>query len=194
MRSRVRGWRRRPSPLRRRSDVVEAWTLLAVAVTLVVVAPLVGVFAAWWAHDDARATVKERRDGRRQVRAEVVGRTSNAVPMAYGGRRPSANVTVRWTDPANGPRTATAHVPAGTRPGETVDVWLDSRGRGVAPPPDDTAVWQHTVTIGVCVTVGTGALILLGHTVVRHTAMSRRMAEWEAEWAHTEPEWTGRRA
>ncbi|MFJ7071801.1 hypothetical protein [Streptomyces sp. NPDC098781] len=194
MRTQVRGWRRRPSPLRRRSDVVEAWTLRAVALLLVVVAPLVGVVAAWWAHDGATATVQERRDDRRQVRAEVVGRTSKAVPMAYGGRQPSANVTVRWTDPAHGTRTATAHVPAGTRAGETVDVWLDAQGRGVAPPPDGTAVWQHTITIGVCVTAGVVGVILLGHTLVRHSAMSRRLAEWEQEWARTEPEWTGRRA
>lgn len=31
MRDRVRGWRRRDNPLRRRSDVVEAWTALFVA-------------------------------------------------------------------------------------------------------------------------------------------------------------------
>ncbi|MFJ8632029.1 hypothetical protein [Streptomyces sp. NPDC093568] len=194
MRTRVRGWRRRASPLRRRSDVVEAWTLLATAVLLVVVAPLVGVVAGWWAHEDAGATVQKQRDDRRQVRAEVVGRTSPAIPMAQSGRQPSANMTVRWTDPATGTRTDTARVPAGTRTGQTVDVWLDSRGRTVAPPPDRTAVWQHTVTIGVCATAGAAAVTLLAHTVVRHTAMRRRLAEWEEEWARTEPQWTGRRA
>jgi hypothetical protein len=173
---------------------VEEWTLLAAAVLLVVVAPLIGVVAGWWAHDDADATVRKQREDRRQVRAEVVGRTSQAVPMAQGGRQPSANATVRWADPADGPRTGTARVPAGTRTGETVDVWLDSRGRSVAPPPDGTAVWQHTVTIGVCATGGAVALTLLAHTVVRHAAMRRRLAEWEEEWARTEPEWTGRRA
>src|SRR5207237_251923 len=43
MRTRVYGWRWRRNPLRRRSDVVEAWTVLVVAVLLSVVAPLVGV-------------------------------------------------------------------------------------------------------------------------------------------------------
>ena len=38
------------------------------------------------------------------------------------------------------------------------------------------------------------ALILFGHTVVRHAAMRRRLAEWDHEWARTEPAWTGRRA
>lgn len=194
MRYLVRDRRRRRSSLRRRSDVVEAWTTGAVAVLLLVMAPLVGVCTAWWAHDSARATAQEQRADRRQVRAEVVGRLSDTLPMAHGGRQPSARTTVRWTEPDGTARTATARVPAGTRNGETVDVWLDSQGRSVAPPPDARAISQHAVTIGVCATGATVAVILLGHMVVRNTAMRRRLAEWEREWAATEPEWTGRRA
>ncbi|WP_328883695.1 Rv1733c family protein [Streptomyces sp. NBC_00299] len=194
MRYRVRGWRWRRSPLRRRSDVVEAWTVLTVALLLLVVAPLVGVVAAWWAHDSARGVAREQRADRRHVRAEVVGKSADAVPMAQGGRQPSARTAVRWTEPEGGPRTATARVPAGTRAGDTVDVWLDSRGRSTAPPASGMAVWQHTVTVGVCAAGGAVAVILLGHAVVRHNAMRRRLAEWEQEWAQTEPDWTDRRA
>jgi hypothetical protein len=194
MRYLVHGRHRRRSPLRRRSDVVETRTLWAVVVLLVVVAPLVGVVTAWWAHDSARTTAREQRADRRHIRAEVIGRTSDALPMAHGGRQPSSRTTVRWTEPEGVPRTASARVPAGTRNGDTVDVWLDSRGRSVAAPPDGRAIWQHTVTIGVCATGGAVAVILLGHAVVRHTAMRRRLAEWEQEWAATEPEWTGRGA
>ncbi|MFI7412935.1 hypothetical protein ACIBU0_30110 [Streptomyces sp. NPDC049627] len=194
MRSRVRGWRWRRSPLRRRSDVVEAWTVVAVIALLFVGAPLAGVVAAWWAHDDALTTVREQRADRRHVRAEVIGRSSAPLPAAQGGRQLPAKATVRWTEQADGPRTATARVAAGTRSGDMVDLWLDSQGRSVSPPPGSMAVWHQTVTIGVCATGGAGALVLLGHTVVRHAAMRRRLAEWEQEWARTEPEWTGRRA
>lgn len=165
-----------------------------VAVLLVVVAPLVGVATGWWAHDDARATAREQREERRHVRAEVVGETSGTLPPTQGGRRVSTETTVRWTEPGYGSRQVTALVPAGARTGETVDVWLDSRGRSVAPPPNGTAVWQHTVALGVCATGGSAAVILLGHAVVRHAATRRRLAEWEREWARTEPRWSGRRA
>ncbi|KMS69372.1 membrane protein [Streptomyces viridochromogenes] len=194
MRYLVRGRRLRRSPLRRRSDVVEARTLWAVIVLLLVMAPLVGGLTAWWADGSARATAREQRADRRHIRAEVIGRTSEALPVAHGGRQPSARTTVRWTEPDGDPRTATARVPAGTRNGDMVDVWLDSRGRSVAPPPDSMAIRLHTVTLGVCATAGAVAVILLGHAVVRRTAMRRRLAEWEQEWAATEPEWTGRRA
>ncbi|MER6348859.1 Rv1733c family protein [Streptomyces sp. NPDC001595] len=191
---RVRGWRWRHNPLRRRSDVVEAWTVLAVAVLLFLVAPLIGVGVAWWAHDEARETAAELRADRQRVRAEVVGRTADSLPVVQGGREYSYRVTVRWSDPEQGVRTAVARVPAGTEQGQTVEVWFDSRGRNVAPPPDGTAVWQHTLALGICAAGGSAGVTLLGHALVRRTATRHRMAEWERAWARTEPEWTRRDA
>ncbi|MDG9719666.1 hypothetical protein [Streptomyces sp. DH24] len=196
MRTRVRGWRRRPNPLRRRSDVVEAWTVLAVAVLLFVGAPLVGAFTAWWAHGEARALAAEQRDDRRLIRAEVVGRAaaSGSLPSVQTGTQYSYRATVRWTEPGEALRTATARVPSSTRAGEKVDVWLDSRGRNVPPPVDGAAVWQHAITFGVCSAGGTAAVVLCAHWAVRQAAMRHRLAEWEEAWARTEPQWTHRRA
>ncbi|NUR01183.1 MAG: hypothetical protein HOY79_33040 [Streptomyces sp.] len=193
MRTRVRGWRWRRNPLRRRSDVVEAWTALVVAVLLFVGAPLAGAIAGWWAHDDARAVVTAQRAERHRVRAEVVGRTPERLPSAQSGRDHSYRVDVRWTD-ATGTHTANARVPAGTKHGNTVDVWFDAAGRAVPPPPGEAQVWQHTVTIGICAAGGAVAVVLLAHTVVRRVSTGHRLVEWEREWARTEPEWTRRRA
>jgi hypothetical protein len=83
-------------------------------------------------------------------------------------------------------------VPAGTRDGDSVEVWFDGHGRNVPPPAGDSAVWQHTLTMGTCATGGTVAVVLLGHTVVRRVAIRRRMADWDRDWALTEPQWTRR--
>lgn len=168
--------------------------MVAVIALLLVGAPLAGVVAAWWAHGDALTTARQQRADSRHLRAEVIDRTPGTLPLPQGGRELSSKATVRWTEPEDGPRTATARVPAGTRTGDTVDVWFDARGRSIPPPPDGTAVWYHSVAVGVCATGGAAALTLLGHTVARHAAMRRRLAEWEQEWARTEPGWTGRRA
>ncbi|MDT0481810.1 Rv1733c family protein [Streptomyces doebereineriae] len=194
MRTRVRGWRWRRNPLRRRSDVVEAWTVLAVAALMLLGAPLVGAVVGWWAHGDARAVAVTQRSERHRVRAEVVGRVPDSLPTVQGGRERSYRVTVRWTEAGGAAKTATARVPSGTDQGEKVDVWFDSRGRSVAPPPDETAVWQHTVTMGACGAGAAIAVILLGHSLVRGAAARHRLAEWERDWALTEPLWTHRRA
>jgi len=55
-------------------------------------------------------------------------------------------------------------------------------------------VWQHTVTVGVWVAGGVAGLVLLASAVTRRVALRHRLAEWERDWALTEPEWTRRRA
>lgn len=189
MRTRVYGWRWRRNPLRRRSDVVEAWTVLVVAVLLSVVAPLVGVAAGLHAHDLARADAAAQRAERHQVRAVVVGDPPERTSPAAGDRRRPYSAQVRWTEPGKGVRTAWARVPAGARPGEPVPVWVDSRGRSVAPPPDAVAVWQHAVTVGLCAAGGVATVVLLGRAIERRIALRHRLAEWEREWARTGPRW-----
>ncbi|MEU1340084.1 hypothetical protein [Streptomyces sp. NPDC005827] len=195
MRTRVCGWRWRQNPLRRRSDVVEAWIALGVAVLLCVGAPLVGAMVGLWAHDQARSVATAERAQRHMVRAVVVGDTPQQLPYVQGGDREHAyQADVRWTEPGKGTKTALARVPAGTRAGDTVDVWFDRKGRGVAPPANEVAVWQHTVTVGVCGAGGAAAVVLFGHGVVRRVALRHRLAEWEQEWARTGPDWTRGRA
>ncbi|MEU8654628.1 hypothetical protein [Streptomyces sp. NPDC048737] len=194
MRSGLLGRRRRHNPLRRRSDVVEAWTVLVVAVLVLIGAPLAGALTGRWAHEGARAVAAEQRAERHRVRAEVVGRPPDTPPTAEGVREHRPRIAVRWTEPGAGPRTATALVPAGTHRGDRVDVWLDARGRSVPPPPDGTAVWQHTLTLGVATAGGSAAAVLLGHAVLRRVALRHRLAEWDREWARTEPEWSRRGA
>ncbi|NUR39874.1 MAG: hypothetical protein HOV73_07315, partial [Streptomyces sp.] len=86
MRTRVRGWRWRHNPLRRRSDVVEAWTTLVVILLLLVVAPLAGALTARWAHGEAQAAAVAQRADRHSVRAEVVGRIPDELPTVQGSR------------------------------------------------------------------------------------------------------------
>ncbi|MDT0611783.1 Rv1733c family protein [Streptomyces lancefieldiae] len=194
MRTRVRGWRWRRNPLRRRSDVVEAWTVLAVALLLFLGAPLLGAATAWWSHGQAQAVVAEQRAERHHVRAEVVGGAPGTMPSVQGNPQHSYRATVHWSTPDGAEWSTTARVPAGTRHGDRVDVWLDPHGRSVPPPAGDSMVWQHSVTIGAFTTFGAALPVLLAHCAVRRMALWRRMAEWDRDWALTEPHWTHRRA
>ncbi|MFL4902400.1 hypothetical protein ACJ6WF_04275 [Streptomyces sp. MMS24-I2-30] len=189
MRILVRGRLRRGNPLRRRSDVVAAWSTLGVAVLLFAGAPLAGVWAGLWAHRQAATVAAVQRAERHHVRAKVTRNPSRPLPAADGQEDPR-RATVRWTEAATGEHTAEARVPTGTRAGDVVDVWIDARGHGVGAPPGDAAVWQHTVTVGGCAAGGAALLVVLGHGAARRTAMRRRLLEWEREWARTGPDWT----
>ncbi|MFG2683708.1 hypothetical protein [Streptomyces sp. NPDC048392] len=194
MRTRVRGWRWRRNPLRRRSDVVEAWTVVVTALLLFVGAPLLGAATAWWGHGQAQAVVAQQRAERHRVRATVVDKTSEALPTGELGGQGSYRASVRWSAPDGTKESTTARVPANTRDGDRVDVWLDSHGRSVPPPADGAEVWQHSATIGSFTAIGTALTVLLAHHAVRRVALRHRMAEWDRDWALTEPQWTHRRA
>ncbi|MEU3980801.1 hypothetical protein AB0F77_11905 [Streptomyces sp. NPDC026672] len=194
MRTRVIGWRWRRNPLRRRSDVLEAWTAVAVAVLLCVGAPLAGALAGLWAHDEARSLAAAQRAERHHVRAEVLGSVPERLPVAQGGRQRPYEARVSWTEPGAGTRTAEARVPGGTRDGDVVDVWFDPAGRDVPAPPGDVAVWQHTVTLGVTAAGAAAVTVLLGNGVLRRISLRHRLGEWEHEWARTGPDWSRGRA
>ncbi|MGW3848630.1 Rv1733c family protein [Streptomyces fagopyri] len=188
MRERVRGWRWRSSPLRRRSDVVEAWALLAVVVLLAVGAPLAGTAVGWRVHDDARGRAAAQRAERHRVAAVLVEDAPVAV-TSPSGRQPAYQVRVRWRAPAGESRTGLAEVRAGSRRGEHTRVWLDSGGRRVGPPQSASAVWQHTLMAGVF-TAGAAVAVVVGvHVAGRRVAARRRLAEWERDWVRIGPEW-----
>lgn len=189
MRGQMFGWRWRPNPLRRRSDVVEAWTVLLVAFLLVLGAPAAGVAVGRWAHGDAQAHAAAERAALDLVSAVVVENAPNAAPTAHGDKQPLYWVQARWTEPDGGSRTGEARVSAGTERGDRADVWLDPGGRSVQAPPTDAAVWQHALAMGTCATGGVVVIVLLGHFAVRRVAIRHRLAEWEREWARTGPDW-----
>jgi hypothetical protein len=115
------------------------------------------------------------------------------VSSPEGGTQPLFRVRVRWTDPdSHARRTGRALVPAGTRRGDRVEVWLDSRGHGVEAPLTGTMVWQHTLTSGIWAMGGTTVLVLLVRVTVRRASERHHLAEWEREWERTEPEWRNR--
>lgn len=194
MRTRIRGWRWRRNPLRRRSDVVEAWTTVVVALLLFVAAPVLGAATAWWGYGQAQQIVAEQRAERHQVRATVEDRTPGVLSTGQLGGQHSYRATVHWKAADGTEKSTTAQVPAGARNGDSVEVWLDSRGRSVPPPSDGAEIWQHSATVGSFTTIGTVLTVLLAHRAVRAVALRHRMAEWDRDWALTEPQWTHRRA
>lgn len=191
MRTRVLS-RRRRGPLCRRSDVVEAWTAVAVTVLLCLTVPLAGVLTTRWTYADARAAADEQRADRHRVRAEVLERPSKAQASSGSERRNATRATVRWTDPD----------------GVSAQPWHGSR-RMSAPVNRSTSGWTpgaarccRRSTTRRC--GSTGSAWAPWRPAARRPCCCSRTAwcggrrrgagfeEWERDWARTGPLWTHR--
>lgn len=187
---RVRLWRWRRNPLRRRSDLAEAWLVLAAVVLALLLGALSGLTAAG-AVDGSLAERRERTTSVPAVLAEDAAESSASVTQEVGGDG-GVWAKVRWTAPDGTGRTGRAEVDPGSPAGTVVTVWTDPAGRLVSAPPDGAEARFQTVMAGITVAVAAGGLVLLGGWLARARLQLRRLAEWEAEWRRVEPSWRRR--
>lgn len=184
----VRLWRWRRNPLRRRSDLAEAWLVLAT----LVLALLLGAFSGLTAAGAVEGSLAERRERTTPVQAvlaeDAAGLSAAVTQNGDGG----VWAKVRWTASDGTDRTGRAEVDPGSPAGTGVTVWTDPAGRLVSAPPDGAEAGFQTVMAGITVAVATGGLVLLGGWLVRARLQLRRLAEWEAEWRRVEPSWRKR--
>ncbi|MFG1810754.1 hypothetical protein [Streptomyces sp. NPDC049040] len=191
-------WRWRRNPLRRRSDVVEAW-LGAVTALLLCTAPLIG----WWAGQSVDRTLhrvaRDQRAQRSLVPAAVV--ESPAAPgttaapgaakaaAATAGTDPRHGDMLHWIAPDRSPHTA--KVPAGLEVwrGDSLLLWTDRTGVLVPPPLDDTTASTHAVLAGVAAGSAAGGALLMSRQLLVWRLMRRRMDSWEREWAAVGQDW-----
>ncbi|MGW3031849.1 Rv1733c family protein [Streptomyces sp. NPDC001178] len=185
-RAKVLGWRWRSNPLRRRSDVVEAWIVLAAwtaATAGAVAAGMVGAQAA-------QRVVNEDRADRRPVSAVVVKTVAGSGrDLVTGVRYDRVLATVRWSDGKGKVRTGTVDVKPTAKPGSEVRAWTDGRGRLVSAPVNAEEAATRVVLAGTGVGLATGLTVLGGGRLVRLRVQRRATERWGAEWERVEREW-----
>lgn len=181
---RVRLWRWRRSPLRRRSDLVEAWVVLCGWVFALVGALFAGVVAA----DAVTHSAQEMRAQSHKVTAVLVKDTEDPAAsrvttdhLVWG--------TVRWTDPDGTIRTDDARVPPKSHAGSKVQVWTDRNGVVVNEPLSETEILLHSIAGGVLAAGAAGGVVLGCSWVVRLGLERRRMEQWAAEWEQVDTPW-----
>ncbi|MEW2522561.1 Rv1733c family protein [Actinacidiphila alni] len=185
------GWRWRRNPLRRRSDLVEAWLGLFTAV-LLCATPLLG----WWAgHSVDRAlqrVVRTENAQRKLVRAEVLDPPEGGVKVAdkVGTADPRRGDLLRWT--------SRDHKSVYTAPvSPDIEVWRDGRiwlwadraGELVPPPLDAATATTHAVLAGTTAGSASAGFVFLTRQLLMWRLMRRRLAGWEKDWARVGQDW-----
>ncbi|MER6084976.1 hypothetical protein [Streptomyces sp. NPDC001833] len=178
-------WRWRRNPLRRHSDVVEAWVVLAVwTVTLVG-----GLLAGWWAGATVDHTFAERRAALHVVSAELTENAKSGTPVVAGYDVGKVWVTVRWTASDGSAHSGSAKAVPTATAGSRLQVWVDRGERVAAAPTSRSEATLDAVAAAALVAPLAATAVWGAGWGLRGRLMRRRLAEWDAEWREIGPQW-----
>jgi len=178
------------NPLRRRSDLIEAWLLPAVIAVFLVLSPLLVGAASARVHSENAAAQQAERSWHR-VTAVLLQAVPGPLMSDNGANTWITWTPARWTDDG---RRHVGQVPAaaGSSAGSTLPVWLDRAGTVQAPPLNALQI-RDRVALAAVVALTALAVFLTGAAVIgRRLLDRRRLAGWAADWLSVGPQWSRR--
>jgi hypothetical protein len=189
-------WRRWSNPLTRPSDRVQAVSRVVTLLLLLAAVPL-AVVVAVSVHGQMARTAAAERAARSLVAATVLadatpGRPAGSADVGtpYTTGTAAGTALAGWHGPDGGYRQAPVAVPAGSRAGNVVHIWVDRSGQPAAAPTGDGDVAADTIAAVVLTVSAVAGTALLGHLAVGLLLERSRMRRWTRGWAAVEPLWT----
>ena len=175
------------NPLRRRSDLLEAWLIPAAIVVFLALSPLVAGLAAIGVRAD-NAAAQHMQQSWHPVSAVLLRAAPGPAYSDNGGNTWTVWVPARWTV---GGRHYTGNipVPAGSRADSTQTVWLDRAGH-VQVPPMNRPELRGALGTGILLALAALAVVVAVATRLFRWLLDRkRMASWETAWLAVGPRW-----
>ncbi|MEV7086048.1 hypothetical protein AB0O07_09150 [Streptomyces sp. NPDC093085] len=188
-------WRWRRNPLRRGTDLAEAWLALAALVLIAVAAPAIGWFCGRQVDTALRETVRIQQAERHRVQAVVVSRATERPFLAYDAESTTEHATggrvvATWHAPDGTARTGTVTAPLRTpHAGDTFPVWADGQGRHVQAPMDTEAAHAHAVLAGIGIAALAVGTVEGGRRLAVWRLVRRRYQRLDQAWAEAGPDW-----
>ncbi|MEU9858169.1 hypothetical protein [Streptomyces sp. NPDC047974] len=188
-------WRWRHNPLRRTTDLVEAWVALVAALALCLAVPVAGWTAGAAAQHSLQRAVHAQQQGRVETTAHVLRPAAKPSSAAASGDQAAEQrfrraVVARWTAPDGTSRTGTVTTSrASSAPGDAFSLWTDRDGRPVAAPLARDTARAHAVLVGLMAAVLAGVGVELVRRLVMRRLCSRRYARLDRAWAAVGPDW-----
>ena len=182
---------RHPNPLRRRSDILEAWLLPAACAAFLLLGPLIAVLAGTWVHAE-NAAVQRAEQSWRPVPAVLLRAAPGPEVTDHGANTWYESALARWTVDGR-TRVGDIPVPAGSSAGSTQTAWLDAAGRVQMPPLTPAQLGDATVTAVLIALTGLAVVIGILTVLVKWLLDRRRLASWGTAWLAVEPRWSHQR-
>ncbi|MDQ0954583.1 hypothetical protein QFZ24_008506 [Streptomyces phaeochromogenes] len=191
----IRGlWRWRHNPLRRTTDLAEAWLALGALLLILVAAPLVGVLIGGLAQDALQQSVREQRLDRHPVTATVIKKADRTPldpdPETSSGRDSHTRVIADWKAPDGTARRDTVMAVLNSpQRGDHFTVWTDLHGRIVGRPLDTATAATHAVLAGFGTAVACAGLVEGSRRLVVWRMVRRRYDRLDQAWSQAGPDW-----
>ena len=187
-------WRWRHNPLRRTSDLVEAWLALVVLLLILVAAPVIGSFVGNIAQGALQQSVRDQRAARHLVTATVVRKLDRSPldtdPETSSARDLRSRVVADWTAPdGSGHHGAAMAELKSPHRGDHFAIWTDLHGRIVARPLDPATATTHAVLAGFGAAMLTAGALEAGRRLIVWRMTRRRYARWDQAWDKAGPDW-----
>ncbi|MFI5973466.1 hypothetical protein [Streptomyces sp. NPDC051452] len=187
-------WRWRHNPLRRATDLAEAWVALVALILIAVAAPVTGCLVGTAAQDALQRSVRQQRHSHHLVVATVVrdrGRAPlEADPDTTTAREVRSRVVADWTGPDGIRRRGAALADLKSpRPGDHFRLWTDPHGRITTRPLDSPTATTHAVLAGVGAALLTAAVVESARRLAVWHMVRRRYARWDQAWDRAGPDW-----
>lgn len=189
----LRRWRH--NPLRRKTDLVEAWVALGALLLMVFAVPVIGWISGTLTDDALRRTIRAQHEDRHRTEARVVRLADASARVMYDPessteREPGLPVIAKWTAPDGSRHTETVHsAPATVRAGDTLRVWTDGDGRLAKRPTDPATARTHAALAGIGVAASAAGLVEVARRLVVWKLNRRRYARLDLAWAQAGPDW-----
>ena len=176
------------NPLRRRSDLIEAWLLPATIVTFLLLGPLVAGLIGLHVNADNAAAHRAEQSWR-QVPAVLLKAAPGPMMSDNGANAWLAWTPARWVTDGR-TRTGIVPAPSGTRAGATVRVWVDRAGNVQVPPLTPARAGDRVVVAMAFALAALAVFLACLALVIRAALDRRRLADWEAAWLSVGPQWS----
>ncbi|MFF7206178.1 hypothetical protein [Streptomyces sp. NPDC008141] len=189
--SRVLLWRWRRNPLRRRTDLLQAWIALSLFLATLAATPAATVLAKETAHRHYQQAARHQAGTRHATPAVLVDDAPrHPEPGSDEAKHALYPVTVRFTDPRGHTRTAESDVRPGLPADSAIRVWVSDEGKITDPPLTPQQI--HSRTMG-CALLAAMTVPLAGAALYGYASRRlerRNLAAWDKDWIHTAPLWT----
>ncbi|MEU2424399.1 hypothetical protein ABZ619_25850 [Streptomyces sp. NPDC007851] len=191
----IRGlWRWRRNPLRRSTDLIEAWVALVALLLIAVAAPLFGAVVGAAAQGALQRSVRQQQHDRHLVMATVVRRLGAAPvepdPDTTSAHDTRSRVLADWTAPDGSHRHGVVLTALKSpHKGDHFDVWTDPHGLITGRPLDSTTATTHAVLAGCGAALLAAGLVDSARRLIVWRMVRRRYARWDQAWDRAGPDW-----